>query len=98
MANISVNQPAVQNNASIRIAKNIPAEARDTPTTNGTETLRKDGVPGELNSTREPTINEATPAAVSAPWVGALISRTNSTKAIARKINPNQLTGRKPNP
>jgi len=37
-------------------------------------------------------------AAVSAPWVGALISTMNSTKAAIRNRMPNQLTGSTPNP
>jgi len=60
--------------AIVRITKKIPAVARETPITSGTETRKKEGVPGELNSTREPTIRDATPAVVKAPWVGALIS------------------------
>src|SRR6185369_15392794 len=66
--------------------------------TNGTETRWNCGTVAELNNTSAPTIKEATPAMVSAPWVGALISRMNSTNAVSRKIIPNQLTGKMPNP
>jgi hypothetical protein len=68
------------------------------PITNGTETRKKEGVSGELNKTRAPTIKEVNPATVSAPCVGALTSSINKTKDVAIKANPNQLTGKIPRP
>src|SRR5512145_1504015 len=67
-------------------------------TTSGTETRWNCGTPGELNNTSAPTMNDVTPATVSAPCVGALISRMNNTKAVTRKRMPNQLTDNKPMP
>ena len=66
--------------------------------TSGSETRWNWGVPGELNSTSAPTINEPMPAAVRPPCVGALMSTMNSTMAMIRKIRPNQLTERTPIP
>ncbi len=82
--------------AKVRTVANIKPIAMPTPTTSGTDTRSNCGTPGELNNTSPPIMKEATPAVVSAPCVGALISRMNRTKAVAIKIRPNQLTGRRP--
>jgi len=43
-------------------------------------------------------IKVPTPAAVNAPWLGALISRMKSANATPKNNRPNQLTERKPIP
>src|SRR5688572_32782851 len=67
-------------------------------TTSGTDTRWNCGTPGELNNTSAPMINDATPAVVNAPWVGALMSKMNKINAVSKKMIPNQLTGSTPIP
>ena len=82
----------------INTAKTSSPRKTPVPTTSGTDTRWNCGVPGELKRTNAPTMNDATPAVVNAPWVGALMSSTNNTKAMMRKMMPNQLTLKTPIP
>ncbi|MPM89615.1 hypothetical protein SDC9_136727 [bioreactor metagenome] len=69
-------------------AKNESPISTPTVITNGTETLENFGTCAELNNTSAPAMKVAVPTIVSAPWVGALISKIKSTKATPIKMSP----------